>query len=525
MPWETDWGPGNWRSMLMEYHRPTWRIPPFLLRSIGARETGTTMPAGPLVDKYSVTLEMGTNPTEYGHPPGIINATIVWRPEAYEILAQRDELLGPHRQTIDEYHSQFAVCPTWTLLNQLQRKINRTRQHIEYVEDRAMRANRCWADAWLAMNQNALDAFQFDKTHVDAYVSEHDKSSIIPPTRRYGSVKWVDLETSELRHLYNSAKGYLEDKLANWDKFKRLQWKPEALGQASRARSPKVTGLVTEYEAVIGQARDVGYNPYISTWYAWMPGDGPKKVYEPMIQTTENRLGVEIGFPPIMGGNYWKKIAEYKDQGCRLVNGDGTNWDSWVTILLDDYSTSAEKGTPSLISGQAMTTPGGTHTNHMISEDHIDIKHVQAIFALGDDKLVILNENAPDDAVREIPGVWEFDRIATDHVIVLGLVILDDHKGTFPGMYRPTIDSGDARIPINVGQTKVDIGSKMSDENRDVYYEIMGQGTLQGIPFIDRIAATKPAELWEGWRRNRYEYLGGLEADFAVLYTDDHFEL
>jgi hypothetical protein len=483
------------------------------------------MPAGPLVEKYTVTLTMGAEPHELGHPPGLIEANIEWRPEAQDILEKRDQLLGAGRQEIDEYHSQIAVCPTWTLLNQMQKKINRTRASIEYVEDRAIRANKQWGEAWYAMHQNALDSFSYDSTHLETYVKEHATSSVIPPTMSYGSVKWSELDSEQLRVLYDSAKAYLEYKLGNWDEVIRKQWKPQSLGTGSRARSPKITGLVTEYKAEIPEAREVGYNPYLSTWYAFMPGDGPKNMYEPMISTTEAVLGVEIAFPPLLGGEYWQKIAEYKEQGCRLINGDGVTWDGIAAILLDDYSMTAEKGMPSMISGQAMTSGGGTFAMHMLSEDHIDLSWVLAIFVMGDDKLIVLKENAPDSAVREIPGVWEFDEVATKHGIVLGLVILDDRKGTFPGMYRITIDRGDARIRLPLDKTSDEIGSNMTDANREVYYEIMGEGTLQGIPFIDRIATLQAEEFWEGWRRERYEYLGGLERHFSVLIEDEFFEL
>lgn len=526
MGWEDDWAPDHFLPKMMEYRgTPTWEIPPFISNSMKRRNSGTTMPAGPLVEKYSITMTMESNASEFGHPAGRVRGTIKWLPVAEELRAKRDILLGDARQEIDEYHSQIAACPTWTMLNQMQKKIDRTRTQIEYVEDRAMRKDRAWSEAWRAMNQNALDAFSWDSEHVDNYVKEHATSAVIPPTLDYGSVKWSELNTDQLKYLYESAKSYLEYKMDHWDEMLRMQWRPTALGLGTRARGPSMTDFAETFDEVIDQAREIGYNPYLSTWYAWQPGDSSKKIYDPMIEISEDRYGVEIAFPPLLGGSYWQKIAEYIEQGHKIVNGDGTNWDSWVTILINDYSTSAEKGVPGLISGQSMTSAAGTFANHMLTEEHIDTDQVEAIFALGDDKLVVLKIGAPETAVREIPNVWEFDPVGTRHVIALGLVILDDRRGTFSGMYRGTIDRGDARIRLNLGKEKKDIGSPMTDENREVYLEIMGEGTLQGIPFIDRIATIDDEEFWEGWRRERYSYLGGLSQQFEVLIQDDYFSL
>lgn len=483
------------------------------------------MPAGPLVEKYSVTLTMEPTVSEYGHPAGRARGTIKWRPEAEDLRQERDLLLGKDRQEIDEYHSQLAVCPTWTVLNQMQKKIERGKTQFDFVQDRAARKSKDWAEAWYAMNQNALDAFSYDQDVVDRYIAEHKVSAVIPPTLSYGSVKWSELNTDQTKHLFEAAKSYLEAKMDNWNDFMMLQWSQEALGMGTRARSPKIDGYVTEFDYVIPQAREIGYNPYISTWYAWMTDDGKKKIYEPMIELTENKYGIEVGFPPLQGGAFWQRLAEYREQGFKLITGDGTTWDLWVTMLINDYSTSSAGGVPGLISGQAMTTPGGTFANHMLSEDHIDMRWVEAIFALGDDKIVILRPDAPDEAVRELPNVWEFDPIATKHTIALGVIVLDDRKGTFSGAYRPTIDRGRDRISLTLGKEKSDIVSTMTDENRETYLEIMGKGTLQGIPFIDRIAGLKGESFWDGWRRSRYEYLGGLAQGFEVLIQDDHFEL
>jgi hypothetical protein len=386
------------------------------------------------------------------------------------------------------------------------------------------------------MHQAALDAFSFDKEHVRAYCHEHAKSSVIPPTLDYKSQKWnlfdeeVDKETSEklnmddMEYIYNSAKAYLEWKVDHWDEAIRLQWLPQAMGMGTRARGPKISQLVEEIKGVeIPRAREIGYNPYLSTWYAWQPGDAGDKVYDIMIDMAEEILSVEVKFPPKLGGRFWQEIAEYKDAGYKIVGGDGVGWDNWVTVLLDDYSYAKEKGTPGLVSGASFTTPGGTVANYEITPDHVDLHWVKAIFSLGDDKLIVLKENAPDDAVKEIPGVWEFDEMATKHCIFLGIMILPEHKGTFAGLNRVTIDKGTARIPFKLNELKEDIGSTMTDENRLVYNEIMGDGTLQGEPFVDRIARLEPVEFWEGWRTNRYEYLGGVDAQFSVVYDDEFF--
>jgi hypothetical protein len=495
------------------------------------------MPAGPLVEKYSIRLTQGAKPTEYGYPPGVIDATIKWRPEAYEIQRKRDLLLGSARPVIDEYHSQFAVCPTWTVLNEMQRKIDRAKEHMSYVEDRAMRMDKRWGETWYAMHQAALDAFSFDKDHVRAYCKEHSSSSVIPPTLNYRSKKWSlfdeekdkpesqKLTMDDMRTIYEAAKSYLEWKLDNWDEARRMQWLPEAMGMGSRARGPKLSQLVEKVHAEIPRARKIGYNPYLSTWYAWQPGTASEKVYDIMTKTAEEQLSCEVKFPPQLGGRFWKEIAEYIDEGYKLVGGDGTGWDNWVTIIVDDYSFGAEEGTAGLVSGASFTTPAGTTTNYMITPDHVDLSQVVAIFSLGDDKLIVLKEDAPDDAVREIPGVWEFDEIATKHHIFLGIMILPDHKGTFAGMNRATIDKGSARIPITIGELKEDIGSPMTDENREVYMEIMGEGTLQGVPFIDRISQLDPVEFWEGWRTDRYGYLGGVERQFATIYDEGFYGL
>ena len=535
MSWEDDWAPGNWRHMMIPYKGPSFRIPPFVVDQLTSRRSATTMPAGPLVDKYSVKIEYGLTATEYGHPPGIIEATVKWLPDAYEIQQKRDLLLGASRPLLDEYHSQFAVCPTWTVLNEMQRKINRAQEHMEFVEDRAMRMDRRWREGWRAMHQAALDAFSFDKDHVRKYCQEHAKSSVIPPTLEYGSRKWdlFDEETDkpesqkmtmdDMAKLYESAKGYLEWKLDHWDEAIRMQWLPQAMGIGSRARGPKISSLIETVKAEIPRARKIGYNPYLSTWYAWQPGDSSEKVYDIMTEIGSEMLSCEVKFPPQLGGRFWQEIAEYKDAGYKIVAGDGTGWDNWVTIIVDDYSYGAEEGVAGLVSGASFTTSAGTYTNYMITPDHVQMNHVEAIFSLGDDKLIVLKENAPDDAVKEIPGVWEFDPIATEHFVFLGIMILPEHKGTFAGMNRITIDKGSARIPIKINEPREDIGSSMTDENRAVYKEIMGDGTLQGIPFVDRIARLEPVEFWEGWRTDRYGYLGGVEMQFSTIYDDEFF--
>jgi hypothetical protein len=406
---------------------------------------------------------------------------------------------------------------------------------MSYVEDRAMRLDKRWREGWYGMHQAALDAFSFDKDHVRQYCKDHAKSSVIPPTLDYGSRKWdlFDEETDkpesqkmtmdDMEKIYQSAKGYLEWKLDHWDEAIRLQWLPQAMGIGSRARGPKISSLMEEIRAEIPRARKIGYNPYISTWYAWQPGDSSEKVYDVMTHVGEEMLGCEVKFPPQLGGRFWREIAEYIDEGYKIVTGDGTGWDNWVAIYLDDYSLAADEGVPGLVSGSSFTTCGGTYVNYEITDDHVDLSQVEAIFGLGDDKLIVLKENAPEDAVREIPGVWEFDQIATEHRVFLGIMLLPDHRGTFAGLNRVTIDKGSARIPIKIDELREDIGSTMTDENRAVYKEIMGNGTLQGIPFVDRIAQLEPVEFWEGWRTDRYEYLGSVELQFAVVYDDEFF--
>lgn len=524
--WQEDWAPGNWKHMMIPYDIPTFRIPEYLREQIIRRKNATVMPAGPLVAKYEIEVNYGSKPTEYGHPPGLIDVQVEWLPQAEEIHAKRKELLGPDSEEVNVYHSQIAVCPTWTLLNELNRKITRTRDHLDYVQDRAMRADPRWEEGWRKMHEVALECFEFDKEHIEHYVKEHKGSTVIPPTHAYRGVKWGQLEEEDLRDLFESAKSFLEYKIENWDIVRAMQWLPEAMGLGSRARSPKIEGFVTELVKVkVPRARDIGYNPYLSSWWAWMPKYKSHRIYDVMTNVGEDVLGCEIAFPPNLGGQYWQKIAEYIEQGCVLVNGDGTNWDSWVTALVNDYSFGAERGVPGLVSGGAFTTAAGTYANYIITPDHIDMSQVIAIFVLGDDKLVVLKPGSEPSAVREIPGVWEIDPVATKHTIVLGLVVLPERKGTFSGLYRISIDRGDARIPLKMGQPSGPITSNMNDENRLVYEEIMGEGTLQGIPLIDRISDLDVEEFWTGWRTDRYEYLSTLESSFSVLYDEDYVEV
>lgn len=510
--WMTDWKVGCWDHVFLKDYKPTFKIPAELYDKY-TNYGLTVMPAGPLVESYRMVGHVGSYSGVSGNLISEVNVN--WKSDVYNVKNRRKVLLGPKSQEINVYHSQCAFSGTWLLMHELERKIERYNNNIgnfSKVKDKIVKYKEDWNELVYQVLIYINDKMEKDWTHIERYIREHKDSTVIPRTMFYKSTKWGGLTKEDVIHLFDISKGYIEWLLADYPVRKNYILNPLQVGRGIRARSPEITKISDYYQLEFERSRQVGFTPIHSTWFAFFKDKmGLMKMIKAESESIVEKMlnaPVDVHLPSLEGGNYWKHIADLIYDGKVLCNGDGKNWETWVSLGLDARWSGVADGIDQLLSGGALTSVLGTILNIMITPCQ-DTKDLEEIAALGDDKLLVYKKDKDRSTLEsnQIEGVWEIDPIATSDNIILGMVILDDYKGTYPGLYRLTIDRGEDRIPAELDKEIEVKGSKITPESYLLYKEIMSEGTLDGEPLISRIADFNAEEFWEGYRRDRYTFM------------------
>jgi hypothetical protein len=523
MQWMSEWDVGIWHRLTREYKNPSFSIPPYLQRKYATGHC-TGMPGGPYVQTWSVVIDRGTKRTELGEYPIIANIEVKWKDVIHEALNKRKAMLKGAQQELDEYHSQCALSNNSLLLNEIQRKINRSKIALKDVIRMKESSSIRWDNLIQQLHEMAYTGLKFDPYEVDRYVEEHKSSTIIPGTRFTRSKKWSQLNGDELKHLYNMCKAYLEELITNWDEMKMKILMPNAVGRGIRARSPKISSLSASYQLEFDRSRQVAFVPFLSAWFAFMTKEVKESLWNRLKQEAENILGCRVLLPPLAKGAYWKIIRDELEKGHSMVNGDGSNWEMSSATLSGVYCEAVDDGIPQYMSGAAMTSLNATFAMLRSTEVRVPQSgRLECIGVLGDDE-VLIGPKSVIDTVRTIPGIWEIDDVATRNRVMLGMIILPDGKGTFPGMYRITVDRADKKIAMNIGERYEDIPSAIPEDSFKVYREIMEEGTLNGEALIDAIAAKKMEEFWELWRVDRTSLIGEL-ADYELEVLPEEYQI
>jgi hypothetical protein len=358
---------------------------------------------------------------------------------------------------------------------------------------------------------------------VSKYVKEHESSVCIPSSPLYRGKRWSQLEREELEHILQLVKGFLEWLLSNWEVNRSWIINPQSVGRGIRARSEPILAMSDTYSYDIERARQVAFAPYLSTWYAFMSEQSKLQLWQMLADGAEDILGCKVYLPPLLKGGYWYRIYEDITEGNEFVNGDGGNWEAWSATITQLYCYAVDDGVPQYMSGTARTSFDASFANLKLTEVRIPrSNNLHAIGVLGDDEVILGPENVVNE-VRDLEHIWEIDQVATKNRIVLGMVILEDGLGTYPGMARITVDRGDKKIPIRLDEWSEEITGSMSTEAFDIYKEIAEYGTLHGEPLLKRLHDAKMDDFWEGYRKDRYEYMGSVMDQIQVLPMDEGY--
>jgi len=256
------------------------------------------MPGGPFVNSYKTWITTGPV-TEHGFQSMIAKAEVDWNPQIQEVITKREAIHGINMaHELNNYHSQAAFSGQWLLLNQVAKKIKKTREGwTELLQIRESRKNK-----WLDLVEDVLtiikDDMTFDPVLAFKYVKDHDSSSVIPSSDMQPSLKWSQLVTEELRYLFHLGKAFLEQRLTD-PRLKYRIHQPEVIGRGIRARPVELGDVKTSYELKYDNSRQVGFIPYESTGYAFLPEESKTKVWEKIKQEAESILGIEVLFPPL----------------------------------------------------------------------------------------------------------------------------------------------------------------------------------------------------------------------------------
>lgn len=523
--WMSTWTQGIWNKVTEQYRNPSFVLPSYLQNRYNTSQC-TYMPAGPYVKDYSLKLSPSSLVSKYGYRQLHVDLNVNWRPETSEMVAARESLLGQGAKEVNLYHSQVSISGQWLLLNEINRKIERTRTRLADVQDMSLSVHsQAWEDCLLGVHQHIRDNLKWDPISIDKYVKEHAASTVIPSSLMYRGKKWSQLSQEELEHLYELTIGYLDYLVANWTDARRQIIRPNAVGRGVRARSPEVQGISTTYSLEVERSRQVAFVPYLSTWFCFMNTSAKQKMWEMLRDTAEQELGCKVLLPPLEGGAYWKTIADLVDAGNSFVNGDGSNWEAWSATIAFLFCQAVNDGIPQYLSGAAMTSFIGTFANLKSTVFRVpNISKMEAVGVLGDDQVIVGKDTS---SIKDLEGVWEIDPVATKYKIVLGMVILPDGKGTFPGNARITIDRGDKRLAAKIGDEIQGITSPMPPESFNIYHEIMCKGTLNGEPLLTKISGIGDPDFWNNYATNRYDYLASGEQLFLQMLPeapDDYIE-
>jgi hypothetical protein len=513
--WMKDWHPGVWWTNTHEVSEMSFRIPDALISRYNRTNT-MAMPAGPLVTSYRVQANVG-GLTEYGYPSMDVYLDVDWHPKASEVESNRQKLFGTYQKSIDYYHSQAAISGSWLLLNELNRKIEKTRRSYHRLQDEIVECSPEWDDLNKGLYEFIRRHLKYDRIYAVKYAKDHETSTVIPGSLSYRGQKWTALSDAELRYVFDMSRDYLDDFVDNYDELRMRTHKPDSVGRGIRARSEVIDGIRSEYKLNYSRSRQVVFSPYLSTWFAFMAPEDKVRLFAIMAKEAEKILGVELLFPSILKGAYWPKILDYVNNGFKIINGDGSNWETWSAAILGNYIESVNDGIFQFMSGTSSTSRNGTLANLMLIEPRLRMckGSVEAIGCLGD--VMVLIGKGLSESDFHIDDIWEVDRLATDQQIILGIKMFigrdGGYHGTFPGMYRITVDRGDKKRPIKEGVLSERIGNNMSTESFSVYTEIMSHGTIHDTPFLDYIRDYEAEDFWDEWARSRYEMLHRMKTE------------
>lgn len=472
------------------------------------------MPAGPLVRHYRVHTDTGPM-TEYGWPGMNVYLEVNWDEEAAKVEASRQFLFKDRQKEIDLYHSQAAISGTWLLLNELKRKIIKTQDYYDVLTDKLVQSDPAWDELNQGIYDSIYHSLRFDPIYAVKYAQDHESSTIIPSSAGGRGRKWSELDPSELKYIFELSQYFLEDLTTNFDKLRYRTHFSDVPGRGIRARSEQIDGMQSRYKLSYTRSRQVVFCPYLSTWYAFMSTERKLEHWEMLKKGAEAILGVDVILPPIEKGHFWYRLAEYIKDGKVILNGDGSNWETWSATILDLFIESVDDGIFQYMSGTSSTSRNGSFASLKRLEWSFKNmrSRIDAVAVLGDDVILIGDYIDPRDFQEE--GIFEIDDIATRNHIYLGCKIWigedGGYHGTFPGMYRVTVDRGDKRVPISIGQMSDPIKSGIDTASKSVYLEIMSEGTLHGEPFIDAIQKIEVEDFWDEWARDRYSFLGSVE--------------
>jgi hypothetical protein len=318
------------------------------------------MPAGPYVESYSVILKKGIRRSELGEYPVYALLNVKWKDVVTEAIQNRKNLLGPNQKTLDIYHSQASFACNSLLLNEVKRKINRAKMNYDIVRRLKLNTSAKWDELIYELHMMVRERLKFDISHVDDYIEEHKTSTIIPSTPFNNSKKWSQLSSEGKIALYDLCAAYLEDLENHYDDLRTRILKPNAVGRGIRARSADVESIQATYDLEYIRSRQVAFIPFLSAWFAFLTKEDKDAIWMKLKDTAESILGMKVLLPPIEKGAYWYKIAEAMQSGLQIVNGDGSNWETYSANLSEMYCEAVNDGIPQYMSGTAMTSINAT---------------------------------------------------------------------------------------------------------------------------------------------------------------------
>jgi hypothetical protein len=435
-------------------------------------------------------------------------------------MTNRKILLGPNQPAIDEYHSQCALSFNSLLINAVQKKINRAKLGYKDVSRIQSNSDQKWDELIYTLHSFVRENLSYDEYALDAYIREHSTSTIIPGTKNTKSRKWSQLQPEGKQHLYNLVDAYLEDLITNWDEMKMKILQPKAVGRGIRGKSPPIPGIQINYSLEFVESRQVAFIPFLSSWFAFMSDSNKLKMWTLVRDFAADKFGADVLLPPLEKGAYWFKVRQAIERGDTYLTGDGSNWETYSALMTQVFAEAVDDGIPQYMSGAAMTSINATVALLRMCETILPRGGIHTIGALGDD-LLVTGTQSGIKGIKNLPGIWEIDEVGTRNKIALGMVMLPDYKGTFPGLSRISIDRADKKESFTIGDEVLGIEGSIPSDSFTIYREIMEHGTLHEEPLVAAIAKKELEEFWKLWRSDREGLLSQLgDVEFEVLPED-----
>lgn len=522
--WKAEFSSGYWHRVTFDYHSPSLRTPMSMLSRYN-RSGITYMPGGPYVVEYSFSTRYDTDRGPWSEPAVVVDCAVTWKPEIQEAIKNRNILLGEEaRKVLDAYHGQIAIAYTKGLLNQNEKKIGRAKLVWAEVKRLHDETPQEWFDMYHEWVHDMREAMVYDESYVMDYAKQHALSAVVPSTRWTKGKHWNELFSEDFVHMFNVNKARIEDIDDHWETEIKKIWPADMIGGGIRARSPDVPSILQRYLFKVDQARDVGYNFCDSPTWAFIKEDKKQAGWNKILQFAEKKLACKIYLPPVEQGSWWQKMGEAIDKYGSWVSGDGSTWDMHSATLSGMYCYSVDKGFPSWISGTFPTSQHATWTmlqRAYVQEGIGKTKSMEVIGGVGDDQTFI-GSKQQIEKIREYPNIWEIDPIATKYKCFLGVVILPDGKGTFPGLNRITVDRAEKKQPSVIGDTVEHVKSDIPEDSFNIYRQIQEHGEINSHPMLSYIAKREDLQFYEMWRMNRDNLMQSLGTErFEVVFEDD----